>query len=208
MADTGVETLLQLKEMREAVEKEMREAVKETGENVKKEIGENVKQETGEAVEKMVEEAVEKETEEKETEEAVEEDIREAVEKIREAVEKEIEEGMDNMTLGSPAQPAAPQALPKPAAITLLRLRRTFACTDLLRLSLAQPQGPAHQEGTPGPNLHPLCPEDSTQPCTLLATQDTEHVPVQLQQEDSSPLPCPVPLKEAARGEQEDTHPL
>ncbi|XP_069665713.1 testis-specific serine kinase substrate [Haliaeetus albicilla] len=100
----------------------------------------------------------------------------------------ELMEAMDPKS-GTPAQPAAPrpllelgapQGLTKPAAVSFLgpasaefprsrpppnccTLKRTFACTNLLLLSLADPDGAADGEASPGPHLHTPCPRDNTE---------------------------------------------
>ncbi|XP_054699331.1 nascent polypeptide-associated complex subunit alpha, muscle-specific form-like isoform X2 [Grus americana] len=102
---------------------------------------------------------------------------------------KEIREATDP-TSGTHAQPAAPrpllglgvpQALAKPAATLFLgppsaefpgstpppnccSLKRTFACTNLLLLSLADPDDATDEAASPGPCRHILCPEDNTEP--------------------------------------------
>ncbi|KAM9599161.1 testis-specific serine kinase substrate isoform 2-T2 [Morphnus guianensis] len=100
----------------------------------------------------------------------------------------ELMEAMDPKS-GTPAQPAAPrpllevgapQGLTKPASVSFLgppsaefprsppppnccTLKRTFACTNLLLLSLADPDGAADGEASPGPHLHTPCPRDNTE---------------------------------------------
>lgn len=43
-------------------------------------------------------------------------------------------------------------------------LKRTFACTNLLLLSLASPDSPTDKEASLGPHLHTSCSQDKSEP--------------------------------------------